>query len=300
MPGPARLLPAALIALLFCTPVAADIPRPLDERATVRLMVAAIAAALPEMKVEASTTGAAVVVRSPDKRRRTLWVEDIHAALRAEPDGARREELLASHVAEEVATLNGLATGKQKLVLDALGEIETETLLPILHVPDPGASWELPTNAHLRFTGGMVVFWVQDREIAGIRPGPLTAREVRAAGFDKMELRRIGLANLEARLDCVTERRDGRFVTLSLDGRFGSSLLLLSGYWEQRAQGGQVLTTAIPRKDELIVIEGATAAEIADLRRRAAASHAAAGPADDRLSPELLRWTGADWQVLPP
>lgn len=292
------VLVAALLWPL--APAVADIPRPLDERATARLVVAAIAEVDPALKVTLGMRGGSATVVVPGKRPFFVRLDDIHAALRAEPDGARREELLKAHVAEELAELNDLATEKQKLVLDKLLEFEGETVMPILRTPDPKTSWEVPSSAHLPFAGGMVVFWVQDREISGTRAGPILARWMREQGLDKMKLRELGLANLEARLDRVTEARDGRFLTLSLDGHFGSSLMVLDGYWQKMAQDGQVLTAAVPREDQLIVIADATEAEIAELRMSAGATYTYCDRCrDDPLSPDLFRWTGTGWEILP-
>ena len=97
----------------------------------------------------------------------------------------------------------------------------------------------------------------------------------------------------------MTEKRDGRLLTLSLNDRFGSSLLLLPDYWMEMAHEGQILTAAIPRQDELIVIVDVSSAELAELRQRVSAIHA---DTTDRtlLSTDLFRGAGDDWQVLPP
>jgi hypothetical protein len=99
----------------------------------------------------------------------------------------------------------------------------------------------------------------------------------------------------------------------------GPSLMLLPGYWNDKA-GGQQLTAAIPTTGAVIWIANATEDEIAGLRNRVIAEHAAAevetvcfrreaecsdwklwGQVDnvEALSPELFRWTGTGWEVLP-
>lgn len=297
-----------VVALLWpLGPAAADIPRPLDERATARLVVAAIAEADPDLEVVVGARSASLTVKLPGRKSHFLRLDKLHEDLRAEADGKRRQDMLRAYVADEL-TMREVASGNRKSAFDQLAAIETDTLIPVLRRVENEESWFLPQHAHQPFAGGMAVVWVQDRDVeirvqgsaVKFGAGPLLAHSARQAGLDKLDLRKIGIANLEARLDSVTEKRDGRFPTLSLDGRFGSSLMVLDSYWREMARDGQVLTVAVPREDQLIVIADATEAEIAALRQLAGANFTYCDTCrDEALSPDLFRWTDGGWQVLP-
>lgn len=298
-------LPA--IVLIFCcifasiTPSQADTPRPFDERATARLLMAAFAKADPSLDMAIGSGVASLTVRLANGKAYHPRLDILHAQLRAEADGSRREKLLAAYVAKEMATMGAFAKGSRKTVRETLAAFDPDSVIPILRRSDPGAPWQVPSQVHLPFADDVFVFWLQDRTVKTadftLTPGPISAHTARALNLDKLKLQKLGIRNLEARLDGVVSQRDGQFVTLSLDGRFGSSLMVMAGYWQQMAAGGQVLTAAIPRQDELIFIANAKVDDLAALRRKVEAERADGG--NDLLSPDLFRWTESGWQILP-
>jgi len=299
---PFRSAIAALVSALLAGPAPADVQRPLDERATGRLVAEAIAEANPRLKVTFGATQATLTATRPDGRSHAFRLDEIHAQLRTAPNGATRSTLLDDYVARELAIMDELASGKAATGLQVMNAFDPETLLPILRPANSDASWQIPEASHLGFAGGLFILWIQDRtlQVGSFRmtPAPLSAHEARSLNLDRLDLQRLGLANLERRLDRVTQAWDGRFLTLSLDGRFGSSLMLLPRYWQAMAQDAQVLTAAIPQDDALIVIANANPAELSELRQRITRSADAAGVRP--LSTDLFRWTGSEWQVLPP
>ena len=294
-----RLRPVLCVLLATLGPAWADFPRPFDERATARLVVEALIKSAPDLEIILGATTATVTAYRQGGPGHGFRLDRIHAQLRAEPDGARRQALLDAYVADELAAMGAVEGGTARTALDAAAAIQTDTVLPILRPADPKAPWDLPSQIHLPFAGGLFVLWTQDRtvDMAGVRmtPAPISAHAARVLGLDKLDLQKLGRANLEARLDRLTARREGRLLILSLDGRFGPSLMLVPRIWQGMTQKGQVLTAALPDADELIVLADASTEEIAALRQRLQAT---ADPAP--LSPELFRWTGSDWQVLPP
>lgn len=298
----------ALAAPLFCLALAtslarADIPRPFDERATARLVVAALKKADPDIKINIGIRRFSISTPLPNWQAYEFRLDKLHAQLRGEPSGERREDILNAYIAEQIAYVNGVLAGKIKTLRDRLEEFEPTSVLPVLTAVDPDNAWKTSRSTQMPFAGNIVVMWVQDRS-AEIKAGhliigPISTKMARKLNLDWVRLQRLGLANLDHRLSQVTERRDGRFRNLSLDGQLGTSLMLANRYWDALSRNGHVVTVAVPREDTLIMITDADVAEIAQLREISQNIYALT-QVSPRLSTDLFRWTGNGWQALPP
>jgi hypothetical protein len=316
-----RVQAAAVWLMLAMTGTAgADVLRPMDERATARLLAEEVARQAPEAVVDLGATRAWVVVQMPDGTRRRVTVDKLHAQLREAGDGAARKAILEAFVADLVT-----AAPQEK----GRPAADWSRVMPVIRWPAERGNWGQSGWAKAPWVEAFFQCWVLDQDgapISCLRPGDL-----RLARLGKLEIAALGLANLEARLGAVTETTQGRFHRLSLDGRFGSSLMLLPEYWAERAGMGQ-LVAAIPTADLLIWIADPVPAELSALRTlvgmsgmtrnagivlggleawQAGASPeekaaydallALIGPGEkgEGLSPDLYSWTGAGWETLP-
>lgn len=297
---------------MACGPADADIPRPLDERATARLIAEEVKRQAPGAKVTLSGKS-----RNPSvsvlRDGAVVWIEagKVHPALRAAQDGTAREAELQALV--EAA----LAGRPVPVTLEAKARsVERAPVLPMLR---SGAALSregaLVHIVKAPFVGDLVQCWTVAHRDG--RRGCMNARSQREAGGGLLreELMVLGLANLQDRVSEIAETVEGRFHRLALGEAYASSLMLLKGYWTERATKGSV-TVAVPVEGDLWWIADATEAELAALRQAVQARHAKALAGEimwttelkggrltrvlQPLSLDLYRWTGAGWEILAP
>jgi len=297
-----------LVAVLLWPlgPALADIPRPLDERATARLIADEVMRQAPGAKVRLSfgtlDAGAGVVL---DGRTFLLEAKEIHQQLRDANEGGARAVALREYVTGKLALAAGTKAdaGKRKL--------DTTRIMPFIRSTENGGG-----GADIRrapFIGDIYQCWML-AEAPGF--DCLHTWELPRTGLGRLEITRLGLENLEARIGEVTETMEGPVHRLRLDPRFGSSLILLESYWNERASKGSV-TVAIPVEGELWWTLNADAETLVALRQDARNRFAEAERVDvvkfswaggstkwmaglRPLSPELYRWTGSGWDILLP
>ncbi len=305
----ARALVAALVLLLadalLPLPALAEVMRPLDERATARLIADEVARQLLGAEVRASfgtlQPGAGVVWDG-----RSIWLEakEIHQQLRDAKDGKAREAALREYVTDKLALVAGTKAGASKRKLD------TTRIMPFIRSTENGGAGSDIRRAP--FIGDIYQCWML-AEAPGF--SCLHTWELPKTGLGRLEITRLGLKNLEARIGEVTETMEGPVHRLRLDPRFGSSLILLESYWKERAAEGSV-TVAIPVEGELWWTLNADAATLVALRQDVRNRFVEAERVDvvkvlwagdstvwmnglRPLSPDLFRWTGAGWEILP-
>lgn len=253
-----RMRAAAVWLMLAMTGAAgADVLRPMDERATARLIAEEVARQVPGAALRLSfgtlPPGVNVVREGVGV---WLMAKDIHPALRAARDGRAREAVLQAFVADKLALADRKTADVGKRKLDAT------KILPFIRSPQHGGAGP----ADLRrssFIGDMYQCWVV-MDSTGLNC--LTTWQLPKAGFGRLEIAKLGLKNLEARIGEVTEVVEGPVHKLRLDPWFGSSLMLLDSYWADRAAEGSV-TVAIPVEGELWWVLNADAATLAALRQ---------------------------------
>lgn len=314
-------LRVVVLTLLAAMPAGADVLRPLDERATARLVADEVARQAPGVEVKVHfVAGNAIVSVVRDGTAVALEADELHTALREAADGAAREALLQDFVRVGLAGAGQGGAEAAKVVPDL------SRVMPVIRSPAGVLNRGQSNWAKAPWLGELLKCWVLDDPRAPINC--IFTRDLLPAGLGKLEIDALGMANLEARMGEAVETEEGRFHLVSLGARFGSSLMLLPEYWQERAAQGQALVAAIPQEDMLIWIADPDPAELAALRAlvelsglgptivlggletwqadanpaETAAFEAlvamTTGPRGQPLSPQLYRWTGTGWEVL--
>lgn len=296
-------------ALLWpLAPAFADIPRPLDERATARLIADEVARQNPAARVERSDTRWWITLYLPGDRKRRVEVDGIHKALRAEDGGAARQSILERFVARllEQARQDGASPAEPEAGVDPL------QAMPVLRQVDlPPQPESLVDHMSLMldpvvrpFDGRVFQCWAVEE----LPTGDDCLNPILMNGVTEEELARAALANAERRLDEAVTMKSGPFYKVSLGRKFASSLLFLDDHWNRLA-GGKQLVAAVPTAGTLLWITDPSGGEIAELRQRAGVAYAAgnvvrvtASQAREvqGISPDLYLWTGTGWKILPP
>lgn len=248
---------AVWLILAMTGPAGADVLRPMDERATARLIAEEVARQAPGAVVKLSF-GTLPPGVSVQRDSGGLWLaaQDIHPALREAKDGHAREAALQAFVAGKLALADRKTADAGKRKLDAT------KILPFIRSPQHGGAGPADIRRS-SFIGEMYQCWVV-MDSTGLNC--LTTWQLPRTGFGRLEITKLGLKNLEARLGEVTEVVEGPVHKLRLDPWFGSSLMLLDSYWAKRAAEGSV-TVAIPVEGELWWVLNADAATLAALRQ---------------------------------
>lgn len=297
---------ALAFAMLAATPSAADVVRPMDERATARLIAEEVARQAPEAEVKLSF-GTLPPGVSLIRGGAGIWLDakDIHSQLRDAKNGDAREAALQEFVADKLALAahKKADAGKRKF--------DTTQIVPFIRSPEYGGAGPADIR-RAPFIGDMYQCWMLI-EARGF--SCLATWELPRTGLGRLEIMRLGLQNLEARIGEVTETIEGPVHRLRLDPRFGSSLMLLERYWTERAAEGSV-TVAIPVEGELWWTLNADAATLVALRQEVRNRFGEAERGEVTkiswgdgsrvwmaglrpLSLDLYRWTDAGWAVLP-
>jgi hypothetical protein len=299
---------SALLAL----PASPDVLRPIDERATVRLIVAEVARQAPDaetsLRVDTRTASVGFGYRGVG---REIRVDKIHEALRSADDADEREVILRTFVRELLDTHSDRAAAE---AAEVSVSFETTQILPMLLTQEQIDNRSNGDVFRAPAFGGLSLCWVIYQPQ---RPLPCLATwQARPAGFGKLEMTALGLENLGARLGEVTESGDGRVRHVTLGPRFTASLMLSTAYWQERAGTGRLVAT-IPTDGDLLWTLDATDADLADLRQktRLLNEQAARGESDvmeevrwgtlvgqmraQPLSTDLFLWNGSGWDILP-
>jgi hypothetical protein len=306
---PMRFVAVLLACLtLVPLPVAADAERPIDERATSRLIVAEMQRQAPQAQasVSHSSDRPMVVVMSAGVGT-SLWAADIHQKLRGAADGAARAAILQAFVTDALVKVAKRAHTPEP-------SFDLTQIMPVLRTQEQ-IEFISGGSATYRVTafGGLIQCWViyvpkQPR-------GCLQTSQARQLGFGKLEITALGLNNLEAQQGDMVETFDGRVRHVTLGARFAASLMLSTNYWQ--GQGTGKVIAAIPTDDDLFWVEDPSDAELSQLRTRVGELHGRATrreipPREEidltayglslgvhPLSTDLFLRTGSGWEILP-
>ncbi len=296
-------------AALLSLPASADILRPFDERATIRLIVAEVARQAPdaEISVPKGTRNAAIGVMYRGAGR-GLFVDEIHAALRSADDGTEREAILQAFVRDTLAMQSQRAAAQSSVVT-----LDLTQIMPVLRTQEQIAFSNGGSDTfRLPAIGGLIQCWVI--HVPKQPRGCLPAWQARSLGFGKLEITKLGLENLDAQRGEIVETVEGRLRHVTLGARFAASLMLSTDYWQSSGTGRVI--AAIPTDRDLFWIEDPNDAELLQLRTRVEDLHslAARGEIPPRqeidlayglslgvqpLSTDLFLRTGSGWEILP-
>ncbi|VDC29279.1 hypothetical protein [Pseudogemmobacter humi] len=285
------LLSAILLclALLFPGHARAEVPQPADRHETLGLMQQALRESVPELPVTRNDQDVSLTLTLPDGAIINIYPDNLDLALRAAPDATRRQEILDSHIGSVLVSVRSAIASPE-------GEAAPDpgALLPVIRSADlleAAGSEMLPHDA---FPGGLITYWVAD--------GPqitasLTRTQMEEMGLEKAAVARIALENLEKRLPEVQEMQEGAVRVLWLNGYYESSLMLLTGFWQQKAAGTDTLIAAVPSRNMLLWLADPDPGETARFRSIVELLFASE---PYPVSAGLFRWTGTGWEVLAP
>lgn len=306
VPQMGRLWLLAFALLCSCGPSQADVNRPLDERATVRLIVDEVARQQPDAVIARSGRHNWIVLHLPDGRKLQLLVAPIHEALRASGTGTERQILLRDFVAKQLLAIQAVSSPAEEQKFDLSRAMPV--LRPFVPPPPPQTLFDylaaMLAPVGRPFQNGVIQCWTIEALPAGFD----CFSAISLNGMAEDDLAQMALVNAQNRADKAFSTMSGPFHKVSLDPKFASSLMFLDEYWDSRAQGKRLIAS-IPTANELIWIAGASDTEIAVLRQRTSAAYAAGkvarfGPTQEKVieavSPDLYLWTGGGWAVLAP
>jgi uncharacterized protein YtpQ (UPF0354 family) len=126
----------------------------------------------------------------------------------------------------------------------------------------------------------------------------MTEAERVALGVPADELRALAVRNLRRLVPEIRHHESGSGYVLLAGGNFEASLLLLDDLWIKLSADVQgELVACAPARDMILYTGAATPGAIEDLRELAERVINEGGYS---LTPTLLRWTGAGWDLYRP
>jgi uncharacterized protein YtpQ (UPF0354 family) len=266
--------------------VMAEVPRPQTRLDTLHLMQDALTAADPNLNISLNAEELLLTIPLANGSPLQLSPDNLHISLQSAPSAKDRE-----------ATINAYVTGYMEVIAQAgdtgAGAPAFDMVRPVLRGREYAELVAEGSVPFMAFPGDLIVYWVIDSPNS---TESFSAEHLAVSGLTQDALAELALENLRiygAALEHMD--MDGAWM-LRLDGYYESSMMLVPEVWQAiDAKLGTLVAAPIAR-DLVIYTDADDPVMLTNLRATAREAFAELPYA---ISPDVFRWNGTGWDVMP-